>query len=87
MKPPSTDVLRSLCNLQESTDFGRVLEWLRQTYDSYRQDLENCPPEEFRVIQGRSKEIGEILRHNDTAYEVLKKRILEAEIEKSTKTF
>ena len=87
MKPPDLDVLRSLCDLQRSNHFQRVVEWLRESQAQHRQALEDAPEETVRQIQGRTKELGELLKHIDTAYEVLKARIEEQETGKVIQTF
>ncbi len=82
MNKPDVDVLRSLCELLRSSNFQRFVEWIRQSHAAYREALEDAPQESIRHLQGRTKELGELLRYIDTAYEVLKSRIEEQELSK-----
>ena len=82
MKKPDVDVLRSLCELHRSNHFQRFVEWVRETNNAYQKDFAFVSEEDLKPLQGRSRELSDLLHHIETAYEVLKARIEEQEINK-----
>jgi hypothetical protein len=71
---PTKEVLQAMTNLRVSSDFEVVLEWLRNSRKTARDELENQLDEQkFARVQGRALALKVILDTNENAPALLAK--------------